>query len=444
MSSPLTDLPLLHAHAVQMANITMSPDCKQRLAEKLPFAFFLHFKNDVLSQRTAALCLSELLEDPANQAKIMAQPDTRQGFVRSLVRMTRSYDSECRRLAVKCLMLVSAQAEHHAFLVHSRIVEALFEALSVSPNDAETKHLAMQGLRRLATDRADIVLLLEYIDTGPNPALAPPDDPEYAIHNRSEAAARLLVPLLLKPTAETQEDGSGTVQKWPAATYLEGTVLSDGPMSIGLLDPKDFTVVYDHDGTCYNEHWYRVLHLGEQLELRCNVPGHCEKPELLRNFPRCVVGDVIGIELDLGRGDVLRFYRNGEKLVELLQQAKHAPAGGICPVVFAGPGDAMEWNVGFKPFLHAPPQQSGVVSWLHSYRQQAHVNPKLPVSSVLEVEEADAERWVPVGSGHQLTENMVLDELALDKQRARVLSWLLFLLTLPRDDEFFSPPVVLE
>jgi hypothetical protein len=52
------------------ANLTMDVECKKKIAEGLSFPFFLSFKNESYSQRTAALCLSELLEDEENQKEV--------------------------------------------------------------------------------------------------------------------------------------------------------------------------------------------------------------------------------------------------------------------------------------------------------------------------------------------------------------------------------------
>jgi hypothetical protein len=70
------------------ANLTMNPKCKQKIAENVPFSFFLEFKNEIISQRTAALCLSELLEDENNQEIIMDDKN-RAAFLSTIRRMTR-------------------------------------------------------------------------------------------------------------------------------------------------------------------------------------------------------------------------------------------------------------------------------------------------------------------------------------------------------------------
>ncbi len=85
-----------------MANLTMSEKCKASINDRIPLSFFLGFTKvctpmsdsifsddifrektpnvlillpqDVVARRTATLCLSELLEDPKNQTKVLEDP----------------------------------------------------------------------------------------------------------------------------------------------------------------------------------------------------------------------------------------------------------------------------------------------------------------------------------------------------------------------------------
>jgi hypothetical protein len=59
--------------AFTLANLTMSERCKQKLYADFGFTFFLNFPRDLISQRTCALCLSELLEDEQNRAAALEE-----------------------------------------------------------------------------------------------------------------------------------------------------------------------------------------------------------------------------------------------------------------------------------------------------------------------------------------------------------------------------------
>jgi hypothetical protein len=166
-------------------------------------------------------------------------------------------------------------------------------------------------------------------------------------------------------------------------------------------------------------------------------PQFDQRLELLRNFGRTEVGHVIGIAVDIEHS-VIKFYRNGELLVEVAEHC--GPSGGLCPAVMVNPGDVVEWNVGLSPFKYPLPQ--GLQPWAEAYASQD--NEKKPLPSVLEVEDVEAARWLPVATSHNLTELMVLNDAMLERQRAQCLAWVLFLLTLPQRDTFFNPPVVIE
>jgi hypothetical protein len=56
-----------------------------------------------------------------------------------------SYDSDCRGLAVKCLMLVASVDINRPHLVGAHVFEMLYHALHVS-TDPRTKHHAIQGI----------------------------------------------------------------------------------------------------------------------------------------------------------------------------------------------------------------------------------------------------------------------------------------------------------
>jgi hypothetical protein len=86
----------------------------------------------------------------------------RETFLKTLKRMTCSCDTDCRDLAVKCLMLVSSQESNLQALVQSNVIEALYNALSVA-TEGRTKWKALRGIRNLSDSADNKRSLLKHI-----------------------------------------------------------------------------------------------------------------------------------------------------------------------------------------------------------------------------------------------------------------------------------------
>jgi len=143
--------------AFTLANLCMSEDCKQLILDSVGLPFFLQFPMDMISQRVAALCLSELMENEENQLKLLESERLGETLI-VLKKMTMSYDEQCRFLAVKCLDLLSSpdQSTTREKLLQEGILETFFYVYE-KESSKKMKNKALGGLFKLGKVHAQVL-----------------------------------------------------------------------------------------------------------------------------------------------------------------------------------------------------------------------------------------------------------------------------------------------
>jgi hypothetical protein len=430
--------------SLAIANLTMSedsggdsneegnsePSCKQMLLDMLGFDFFLKFPSDMISQRTAALCASEIMEEEQNQIAAFGQrKDQKQAardgsapLLRMLCRMTASKDAATRYFAIKALSLLSNFLLNRDILLNYGVAEIFYESLLPEnlPKDDNLNHVsyAWNGIKLLAENKAE---LLRYALNGSNGAggiQAASSLPRelFAFHNTSSASR--------------QHIKVSAVVKRSCSYYFEFVAKADAAVEVGVApvqwspdrhDISRFGVDLRRAGCFHNAEFQRApdqtfkgpqVVIGVQVELRS------------RQEHQCIV-----------------FTANGSELCKYAATSDWLAEGGLAVTIVLGAGESVSLNIGGSPFLFMP--SNNTLSLSNVTALLRNVEERIAKCPDLHLFDQNVSDWRLV----RPTDN-IIDRSALinpDVLRHRAITWILFIQTLSSDEKsIFRSPIVLE
>ena len=124
----------------------------------LPFEFLLSFPADLISQRTVALCISEIMEETENQESALfsifdltTRPEeNHDSLLNVLIRMSSSPDPLTRQLAVKALSLLCNCSKNAPLLLKTGGLEIFYNFIQpkelFSHESTDCARAAWQGM----------------------------------------------------------------------------------------------------------------------------------------------------------------------------------------------------------------------------------------------------------------------------------------------------------
>lgn len=391
--------------AFTIANLTMSERCKTRLFQRLGFDFFLDFPAEMIAQRTAALCLSELMEEEDNR-KDALQGAVRERLLTTLTRMARSSDDECQYRAVKCLTLLASAAANCRLLLHSGMLEVLHFASKTCGSRIDTAQMAWEGMKSLSEDTA---LLLDYAQSGPRGqtpvALSFPD---FGVVNRRPNTSHVRVGVRVA--------GRGKV-------YCEAVVKGENHLHLGVASGSVDIAAHPDAAVGDLPH---TLMLG---------PEHLHEDGQSRPIDGTgwMTGSVVGFLIDLDAKTVA-FTIDGRAIGSLRGGDWWQQAEGLYLAGSFSSGASAEWNIGLKAFRHAP--SSGIVSLADHGRTSGQQLPDR-----VHFFDRATHSFVAAMNRHGVAEQVVVEDDA-ETRRRRVVSWILSIRTMAPNDTFLAAPEV--
>lgn len=402
--------------ALALANLTMSEDCKEDLLRELGFEFFLNFPQDMIAQRNAALCLSELFEEAKNQQIALSGGASLTKLLLETLRgMSGCGDSITEYLAVKSLALLTQYPGNIERLLYNGTLEIFFE---FSQRQVTSSSFAWEGMKNLAGDKAT---LLRYGERGPPRDMLVVDDlieqtsDFYQIKCSEQwefPSVRLNVPIT-------------TVGKY----YYECTVITGGLLQLGVADASWAPSGHGHgvgDDACS---------YGVDGSRGCGwFDGSNIIPPQTMSWS---AGSVIGVVIDV---NAVQNKQHVSFLIDGVNTGLSLPASSnwVFGVVLACSFNSLEeatFNIGGSAFAYPVPE--GCQSLLQYARSQ-HIR----VPQFLEVWEADSARWTPIAESHDLMNMCNVGKI--ERLRMESVTWLLFIETMNMSDDFFTKPIALE
>eukprot|EP01041_Mallomonas_annulata_P007407 gene7407-15127_t len=137
--------------ALTLANLTMSTQSKELIFKVLRIDFFLSLPKTLISMRTTAICIDELLEDENIRESALIDPDIGPRLLKELTRMTRTDDFECNVRAVSCLEHLASKEVNIPILLKYKCFETLVDAAHSS--HVKVSSAAWRGLKHFTTDK---------------------------------------------------------------------------------------------------------------------------------------------------------------------------------------------------------------------------------------------------------------------------------------------------
>jgi hypothetical protein len=413
--------------AFTLANLTMSERCKQKLFADFGFQFFLNFPSDLISQRTCALCLSELLEDDQNREAALEEgiravmlnvsaitllfspACVTVDFSQTLKRLTKSRDDDCKYLAVKSLSLIATCAGNRELLLCNGVLESLYDASKNS--NTQTAKAAWSGMKELSKSPAKV---LEYAQRDPPAEFVIPAERaevlEYSLFNRRDRWTTVRLDVSIRTGKVFYEFAlatEGIMQLgWAAASW------KPSGQNQGVGD-DEFSYGIDGNRSCG---WYR---------------GSVPASDVVWK-----TGSRLTIFVDMDKGEI-SFRINGEavSLVFHKEGSTFDWADGLVVAASFTSNQGVTLNVGNT---ETPSKTEGFMSITEYARTHG-----LDVPALVELFDYETSEWVTPTASSRIVEYLE-DSEPDEVKRARVVTWILFILTMDKDDNFFSAPVVEE
>lgn len=407
--------------SVTMANLTMSESSKALLLNKLGFSFFLEFPSDLISQRNAALCLSELFEDETNRrmalADICGNRVLSKPILETLRLMCRSADSMTRDLAVKSLTLLASCRDNVESLLSNGILEILH---AHTMNPSSSGQYVWRGMKLLSRDSNR---LLEYALQGPDQARVVIDDIADGLDDTFQLKCGLDSPTL-------------TVRfkvplKKSASLYYECVMPTGGPgLKAGVVQsnwiPMDSCKVGD------DMYGFSLCTTGQ-----CAWHNSCSSEVRGINWKSLsVVGVLITINNDAEPKLSVQYTVDGVSCGVTANAPSQWEDASVMVACSLSTQAAVGVNIGASAFAHPPPD--GFQSVLQYCRSQ-----QLTVPKELELWDIEHKEWRVMSTKNDA---MYISEESISRytQRLWAVNTMLFLETLDPSDNFFMQPIIIE
>jgi hypothetical protein len=323
--------------------------------------------------------------------------------------LTKSRDDDCKYLAVKSLSLLATYDGNRELLLCNGILESLYDASKNS--NTQTAKVAWAGMKELSKNPAK---LLEYTQREPPTELLIPAEinevVEYPLYNRRDrwTTIRLNIPIR-----------AGKI-------YYEIALATEGVMQIGWAAASWKP----------NRHEYGV---GDD-EFSYAIDGKRNCGWYKEKVPATDVvwqpGSRVVFFLDMDKGE-MSFRVNGD-LVSLVFRREGSTfdwADGLVMAASFSSGQGMTINIGNTEI---PNNIDGYLSIGEYARVEG-----LPIPELVDLYHDESAEWVTPTATSHIVEYLEDSEHA-EVKRARVVTWILFILTMSKEDDFFSAPIVEE
>eukprot|EP01041_Mallomonas_annulata_P008638 gene8638-17820_t len=142
--------------ALTLANLSMSPQCKEIISKQYGIDFFLNLPKDTFTMRTNAIFIESLLQEKKNRVSALSHHDIGSRLLTELTAMTRVDDVECRIRAVTSLAHLASESENIPILLKHKCLETLVDVTQSS--DRKASRAAWRGLKYLSTDKERLLV----------------------------------------------------------------------------------------------------------------------------------------------------------------------------------------------------------------------------------------------------------------------------------------------
>ena len=403
-----------------IGNLTMSERSKAQLLKNLGYTFFLQFPDDLIGQRNAALCLSELFEDKYNCATALLISDSLEGnlakdILETLRNMSRSSDTITRNLAVKSFALLAACAHNVNTLLQNGVLEIFYKHAMQS---VASTHFAWRGLRSLS---GDVSRLMQYAREGPDRAKVVIDDLKEGLDDMymlqgdpvgADMTLRLNVPL----------NKTGKMY-YECTMYPGGTGLQAGFIHSNWV-PTDRSPCIGGatHGSCVCTTKMNLWH-GERFVDTTVI-----------NWRACsIIGVLITVDVEKVPHLTVGYTVNGVHAGVTTEVATPGNNVSVMPACTLSMKGYVGINIGATTFEHHPPEE------FQSVLRYCRTN-KISVPTGLEIWDMGSNMW------RQIKDEDGISMASNSARRHRLWTVLsmLFLNTLKASDSFFTRPVEIE